>query len=59
MEPGVTPGKNMTLSFYTWSEWERICGFSRMYGGLNFPDSVHNMRELSQQMGRRAIEFVR
>ena len=34
----------MTLSFYTWSEFEKNCGYSRLYGGVNFPDAVANIR---------------
>ena len=49
----------MTLSFYTWSEFEKNCGYSRLYGGVNFPDSVANIKEMAIQMGRRAIDFVR
>ena len=49
----------MTLAFYTWSEFEKNCGYSRLYGGVNFPDSVANIKEMAIQMGRRAIDFVR
>ena len=45
----------MTLAFYTWSEFEKNCGYSRLYGGVNFPDSVVNIKEMAIQMGRRAI----
>ena len=44
IEPGQTPRQNMTLSFYTWSEFEKNCGYSRLYGGVNFPDAVANIR---------------
>ena len=59
MEPGKTPRSNMTLSFYTWSEFEKNCGYSRLYGGVNFPDSITNIKALAVQMGRRALDFVR
>ena len=59
IEPGVTPRANMTLMFYTWSEFEKNCGYSRLYGGVNFPDSVANIKDMAVQMGRRAIDFVR
>jgi hypothetical protein len=59
LEPGRMPRENMTLSFYTWSEFEKNCGYSRLYGGVNFPDSVANVKEMSRQMGRRAVDFVR
>ena len=49
----------MTLSFYTWSEFEKNCGYSRLYGGVNFPDSITNIKALAVQMGRRALDFVR
>ena len=49
----------MTLMFYTWSEFEKNCGYSRLYGGVNFPDSVANVKDMAVQMGRRAIDFVR
>ena len=59
LEPGKTPRSNMTLSFYTWSEFEKNCGYSRLYGGVNFPDSITNIKPLAVQMGRRALDFVR
>ena len=59
LEPGKTPRSNMTLSFYTWSEFEKNCGYSRLYGGVNFPDSITNIKALAVQMGRRALDFVR
>ena len=59
IEPGVTPRANMTLAFYTWSEFEKNCGYSRLYGGVNFPDSVANIKQMAIQMGRRAIDFIR
>ena len=59
IEKGQTPRQNMTLSFYTWSEFEKNCGYSRLYGGVNFPDSVANIRDLAIRMGRRAVDFVR
>ena len=49
----------MTLSFYTWSEFEKNCGYSRLYGGVNFPDSIANIRDLAIRMGRRSVDFVR
>ena len=49
----------MTLSFYTWTDFEKNCAYSRLYGGVNFPDSVANIREMALQMGRRSMEFVR
>ena len=59
IEPGKIPRANMTLSFYTWTEFEKNCGYSRLYGGVNFPDSVANIKDMAAQMGRRAIDFVR
>ena len=59
IEPGRTPRANMTLTFYTWSEFEKNCGYSRLYGGVNFPDSINNVKNMAAQMGRRAIDFVR
>ena len=59
IEKGQTPRQNMTLSFYTWSEFEKNCGYSRLYGGVNFPDSIANIRDLAIRMGRRSVDFVR
>ena len=55
----MTPRANMTLAFYTWSEFEKNCGYSRLYGGVNFPDSISNIKQMAIQMGRRAIDFIR
>ena len=45
----------MTLSFYTWSEFEKNCGYSRLYGGVNFPDAVSNIRYSTVILKKKVI----
>lgn len=45
-EPGVTPNADITLLFGRWSDVERECGQSRLYGGMHFGDSVPASHEL-------------
>ena len=40
IEPGITPTTNIDFTFHTWTQFERVCGLSRLYGGVHFRDSI-------------------
>ncbi|NJR42855.1 MAG: hypothetical protein HC767_09535 [Akkermansiaceae bacterium] len=56
-EPGVTPAANTTLSFPTWTDFETLCGDSRVWAGVHFPDAVPAGQNIGREIGRRAFEF--
>ncbi len=57
-EPGITPKKDLTVTFKTWTEYETACGLSRLHGGVHFRDSIEVIQEMAHQMGRAAVARV-
>ena len=37
-EPQTTPGEDVTLQFFSWSEISERCGESRLNGGMHFTE---------------------
>jgi hypothetical protein len=59
VEPGVTPATDINLHFETWSQFEEDCGYSRMWGGVHFEDSVLVSFDLGTEIGSLAYDFVK
>ena len=59
IEPGVTPANDIVLSWATWSDFERDCGLSRLWGGVHFLSSITAGHDLGRQIGNIAYDFVR
>ncbi len=57
-EPGIAPVGDVELRFPTWTDFERDCGMSRVWGGVHFKTTVERTREWGTQFGDRAYEFV-
>jgi hypothetical protein len=57
-EPGVTPAKDLVVHFDTWTDLNRACGTSRLWGGVHFMPAVEAGWELGARVGDRAYEFV-
>ena len=48
------------LSQYsTWSEFEEECALSRMWGGVNFNDTIMVSKDFGRQFVEDAIDFVK
>ena len=59
IEPGVTPASDITLGpWATFTEFERTCGASRVWGGVHFQSSIAAAQEMCRPIGDRAFEFV-
>jgi hypothetical protein len=59
IEPGVTPATDLTLGpFSTFTEFEEVCGVSRVWGGVHFKAAVEASQQLCRPMGDRAFEFL-
>ncbi|HEX2290068.1 MAG TPA: vanadium-dependent haloperoxidase, partial [Pseudonocardiaceae bacterium] len=58
VEPGVTPARDTTLTWRTWTQWAAECGRSRLWGGVHFHDSIPAGQKLGAQIGERAYQFV-
>ncbi len=57
-EPGITPQKDMEITFKTWTEYETLCGISRLYGGVHFRDSIEVVKDAAHQIGKAAVAHV-
>ena len=40
IEPGVTPATDIVLHFDTWTQFEKTCGLSRVWGGVHFRAAI-------------------
>jgi hypothetical protein len=58
IEPGVTPARDITLTWSTWTEFEQDCGLSRLWGGVHFRPSLKAGRDIGHPIGDLAYEFV-
>jgi hypothetical protein len=58
IEPGVTPARDITLTWNTWTEFEQDCGLSRLWGGVHFRPSLKAGRDIGHAIGDLAYEFV-
>ncbi len=58
IEPGVTPKNDLEYTFVTWTQFERDCGLSRVYGGVHFRDSIEVVVELAHAIARLNVDLV-
>jgi hypothetical protein len=56
IEPGTTPGKDITLDWPTFTEAAEQAGMSRLYGGIHFMQANENGLELGRSVGQCAWE---
>ncbi|MHA4819834.1 phosphatase PAP2 family protein, partial [Streptomyces aculeolatus] len=58
VEPGITPGKDLSIHIPTWTDFTRTCGNSRVWGGVHFQTTVDRTIVFGEQFGDLAHEFV-
>jgi len=58
IEPGFTPEQNLQLEFPTWSDMEYLCGQSRFWSGVHFPDSIPAGQDIGHRIARGAYRFL-
>lgn len=58
VEPGVTPAVETTLSFDTWTQFDNLCGQSRLWGGVHFQAAIDAARPMCRSIGDRAYQFI-
>ena len=58
IEPKITPATDLEYTFATWTQFERDCGLSRVYGGVHFRDSVEVIEEMAHSIAGFNIEHV-
>jgi hypothetical protein len=58
VEPGVVPAEEITLEFETWTEFEEVCGLSRLYGGVHFRPAITQAQTMTRPIGDLAYDFL-
>jgi hypothetical protein len=58
-EPGAVPAGDLKLSWETWTDFENDCAASRVWAGVNFPESAEKSLAFGTGFGDLAYEFVR
>ena len=57
IEPGVTPARDMTLTFETWTDFASDCGQSRHWGGVHFTAAVEASAAYCSVFGDMAYDY--
>lgn len=58
VEPGVTPALETTLNFATWTQFENVCGQSRLWAGVHFQAAIDASKPMCRSIGDRAHHFL-
>lgn len=58
VEPGITPARDITLKWSTWTDFANDCRLSRYWGGVHFLSTVERSGDFAGQFGTRAYEFI-
>ncbi len=58
IEPGITPQRNITIGWDTFTEFSADCGDSRFWSGVHFEPSIPAGQSIGQQVARHAYDFM-
>ncbi|GGO87819.1 hypothetical protein GCM10011348_41880 [Marinobacterium nitratireducens] len=58
VEPGVTPQAPLAIEFPTWTQFERDCGQSRLWGGVHFQASITAGQAVGNEIGGLAYDYM-
>ncbi len=57
IEPGLTPNRDMTLTFETWSDFTEACGMARHWAGVHFVDAIEASAAYCSIFGDSAYDY--
>ena len=57
IEPGITPARDLTLTFETWTDFAEDCGQARIWAGVHFPAAVEASAALCSSFGDMAYDY--
>ncbi|MCY3833336.1 MAG: SH3 domain-containing protein [Chloroflexi bacterium] len=57
IEPGLTPARDTTLTFETWTDFASDCGQSRLWGGVHFAKAVEASAAYCSVFGDMAYDY--
>ncbi len=58
IEPGVTPARDLTLSWDNLTDLANDCRMSRVWGGVHFRSAIENAEQFAPEVGERVYNFV-
>ena len=58
IEPGMTPAANLSFRIDTWTEFDRLCGQSRVWGGTHFQPAIDEARKVCPVFGELAWDYI-
>ncbi|WP_328349296.1 hypothetical protein OG828_48015 [Streptomyces sp. NBC_00457] len=58
VEPTITPAKNVTVHFATFTQFNKACARSRVDGGVHFRETTERSLAFGEQFGDLAHEFI-
>lgn len=56
--PGMVPEKDFEINIEKLSDWDRLCGQSRLWAGVHFKPSIMAGKELCSGIGKDSQDFV-
>ena len=59
LKPMSNDTQEILSQYSTWSEFEEQCALSRVWGGVNFNDTITVSKDFGRQFVEDAIDFVR
>ena len=59
IEPGITPKEDVMFEIATWSEFGRLCGQSRLWGGTHFQASIDESFKECSILGDLTYDYFR
>lgn len=57
IEPGITPVRDLTLTFDTWTDFASDCGYSRNWSGVHFVPAIENSAAFCSVFGDMAYDY--
>jgi hypothetical protein len=58
VEPEITPAKDLEFHWPTWTDYNRDCAISRLWGGVHYKKTTENSLLFGEQFGDLAHEYV-
>ncbi len=59
VEPRVTPANDIQLSFETWTDFETVCGISRLWAGVHFEPSIPAGQKIGRKVARKVFKLYK
>ncbi|MFW6690313.1 vanadium-dependent haloperoxidase [Streptomyces sp. MAR4 CNX-425] len=59
VEPGATPGRDLSFHWATWTDFVHDCATSRLWGGVHFAKTSERSVPFGEQFGDLAYEYMR